>query len=44
MTIRRPKGFRKFSELLRKIASVPKERVDAKIKADKSAKMKRKSK
>lgn len=41
---RKPKGFGKFSELLRKVASVPKEHVDDKIAADKAAKKKRRKK
>lgn len=36
--MRRPKGFGKFAELLRKVASVPKERVNAKIAQAKAAK------
>lgn len=41
---RKPKGFGKFADLLRKVASVPKEQVDAKIAADKAAKKKRRKK
>ncbi len=36
--MRKPKGFGKFTELLRKVASVPKERVNAKIAQAKAAK------
>jgi len=41
---RRPKGFGKFNELLRRVAAVPKEFVDAKIAQAKAAKKKRRKK
>lgn len=41
---RKPKGFGKFSELLRRVAAVPKEVVDAKIAANKAAKKLRRKK
>lgn len=44
MEERKPKGFGRFTELLRKIASVPKEQVDAKIAAQKAAKKNRRKK
>jgi len=38
--VRKPKGFTEFDALARKVASVPKEKVDAKIAADKKARLK----
>lgn len=37
---RKPKGFDAFDALARKVAAVPKEQVDAKIAADKAARLK----
>lgn len=44
MTDRKPKGFGAFTDLLRTVASVPKEQVDAKIAEKKAAKKKRRQK
>lgn len=41
---RKPKGFGRFADLLRKVASVPKEIVDAKIEQQQTAKKKRRKK
>ncbi|HQG06731.1 MAG TPA: transposase [Anaerohalosphaeraceae bacterium] len=41
MTGRRPKGFADFADLLRRVASVPKEQLDAKIAADRAEKKNR---
>ena len=41
---KKPEGWRAFDALARKVVSVPKEDVDAKVKKDKAARIKRKKK